>query len=113
MHAWNGDAPEGFSTYFAGAEVESDTEDFRFASWQLSVREYIVCKFEAGDFKQLSASLGKMMKFPRFWLKKHGLIADSFFRRFIIRIRTRWRIWKCGYHSKKEKNNILGGNENE
>lgn len=77
--SYHGDAPEGFSTYFAGAEVESDTEDFRFASWQLPVREYIVCKFEAEDFKQLSASLGKMMKFTRFWLKKHGLIADSFF----------------------------------
>jgi AraC family transcriptional regulator len=25
------------------------------------------------------ASLGKMMKFTRFWLKKHGLIADGFF----------------------------------
>ena len=77
--SYHGDAPEGYSSHFAGAEVESDMEDSRFASWQLPAREYIVCKFEAENFKQLSASLGKMMKFTRFWLKKHGLIADGFF----------------------------------
>lgn len=77
--SYHGDAPEGYSSYFAGAEAEADTVDSRFASWQLPVREYIVCRFEAEDFKQLSASLGKMMKYTRIWLKKHGLIADGFF----------------------------------
>jgi AraC family transcriptional regulator len=76
---YHGDAPEGYSTYFAGAEVEAGIEDSRFVSWRLPVREYIVCEFEAENFKQLSASLGKMMKYTRFWLKKHGLIADGFF----------------------------------
>lgn len=113
MHAWNGDAPEGFSTYFAGAEVESDTEDFRFASWQLPVREYIVCKFEAEDFKQLSASLGKMMKFTRFWLKKHGLIADSFFPEIYYQNSYEMAYMEMWLPFKKERNNILGGNENE
>lgn len=77
--SYHGDAPEGYSTLFAGAEVESNAEDSHFASWQLPVREYIVCKFEAENFKQLSTSLGRMMKFTRIWLKKHGLIADGFF----------------------------------
>ena len=77
--SYHGGAPEGYSTYFAGAEVETGTEDPRFASWQLPAREYIVCEFEAEDFDQLTASLGKMMKFTRFWLKNHGLTADVFF----------------------------------
>jgi AraC family transcriptional regulator len=78
--SYHGDAPEGYSTYFAGAEVKADmigTADF--ASWQLPPREYVVCEYEAEDYEQLMASLGKMMKFTRFWLKKHGLRADGFF----------------------------------
>ena len=74
-----GSAPEGYSTYFAGAEVEPGTEDSRFANWQLPAREYVVCGFEAENFHQLTASLGKMHKFTRFWLKSHNLIADGFF----------------------------------
>jgi len=75
--SYNGGAPDGYSTYFVGAEA--DVADSRFASWQLPVREYIVCEYEAEDFNQLIASMGKMMKFTRFWLKKHGLTADGFF----------------------------------
>jgi len=77
--SYHGGAPDGYSTYFAGAEVEADTTDARFASWQLPARAYVVCAYEAEDFKQLMASLGIMMKFTRSWLKKHGLIADGFF----------------------------------
>jgi len=80
--SYHGGAPDGYSTYFAGAEVAAevvDSADSRFASWQLPAREYIVCEYEAEDFTQLMASLGKMMKFTRFWLKKHGLTADGFF----------------------------------
>jgi AraC family transcriptional regulator len=77
--SFRGDAPEGYSTYFAGAEVEPGTEDSNFASWLLPARDYIVCEFEAECFEQLTASLGKMMKFTRFWLKSHGLTADGFF----------------------------------
>ena len=98
---YNGGAPEGYTTYFAGAEVEAaeiNPANAHFAkkaakplltadgsctpkitSWQLPAREYIVCEYEAEDFKQLMASMGKMMKFARLWLKNHGLIADGFF----------------------------------
>ena len=76
---YRGDAPEGYTTYFVGAEVEPYTYDSRFVCWQLPAREYIVCGFEAEDFEQLTASLGKLMKFTRFWLKNHRLIADGFF----------------------------------
>jgi len=75
--SYKGIAPDGYSTYFVGAEVE--TADTRFVSWQLPAREYIVCEYEAEDFAQLLESMGKMMKFTRFWLKKHGLTADGFF----------------------------------
>ena len=74
--------PDGYSAYFVGAEVETTvnrSDDARLASWQLPAREYIVCQYEAKGFKALIASQGKMMKFTRFWLKKHGLIADGFF----------------------------------
>ena len=77
--SYHDNAPEGYSTYFVGAEVEPSTIDERFVSWVLPVREYIVCQYEAEDFAQLMASLGKMMKFTRYWLKEHGLRADGFF----------------------------------
>ena len=77
--SYHGGAPEGYSTYFVGTEVEPGRSDSRFASWQLPVREYVVCEFEAENFEQLTASLGKMHKFTRLWLKNHGLVADGFF----------------------------------
>jgi len=76
------DAPEGYSTYFVGAEVETaelGVVDTRFVNWQLSAREYVICKYEAEGKQELMASLGEMMKYTRFWLKKHGLTADGFF----------------------------------
>jgi len=80
--SYHGGAPEGYSTYFAGAEVEPavvDSTDAQFTSWVLPAREYIVCGYEAEDFNELMISLGKMMKFTRYWLKNHGLRADGFF----------------------------------
>jgi AraC family transcriptional regulator len=75
-----GGAPEGYTTYFVGAEVEPGTEDSRFASWLLPAREYVVCGFEAESFEQLiDSAMGKAMKYTRLWLKEHGLIADGFF----------------------------------
>jgi AraC family transcriptional regulator len=41
--SYHGGAPEGYSTYFVGAEVDShaaNSIDTRFASWQLPTREY-------------------------------------------------------------------------
>lgn len=77
---YHGDAPEGHTTYFAGAEAEQGGESSRFVGWQLPAREYAVCGFEAESFEQLTGSaLGKAMKYTRIWLKKHGLIADGFF----------------------------------
>ena len=73
-------APDGFATYFAGAEVEK--EDFKSTTtslekWEMTARTYIVCKYEAENSAELMKSMGKMMKFTRFWLKKHGLFADQ------------------------------------
>ena len=77
---YHGDAPEGYTTYFAGVEVEKGVEDSRFTNWELPAREYLVCGFEAESYKQLiDSALGKAMKYTRFWLKKNGLIADWFF----------------------------------
>ena len=77
---YHGDAADGYTTYFVGAEVEPEREDPRFESWRLPVREYVVCGFEAERVGELTASaLGKAMKYTRLWLKNHGLIADGFF----------------------------------
>lgn len=77
--SYPGDAPEGYSTYFVGAEANPSVPEGAFARWVLPAREYIVCQYEAEDFQQLMASLGSMMKFTRHWLKAHGLKADVFF----------------------------------
>lgn len=77
---YHGDAPDGYTTYFAGAEVEQDAKDAGLIRWQLPAREYVVCGFEAENAQQLApTALGKTMKFTRIWLKQHGLIADGFF----------------------------------
>ena len=76
---YQGDAPEGHTTYFAGVEVEQDRQSSCFASWILPEREYVVCSFQAENFKYLSSAVGKAMKYTRSWLKGHGLIADGFF----------------------------------
>ncbi|MCL2052709.1 MAG: AraC family transcriptional regulator [Lachnospiraceae bacterium] len=77
--SYHGGAPAGYSSYFVGAEAEPGTADLRFASWCLPAREYLVCGFEAENPAMLRASLGKMMKYTRLWLKKHGLRAVEFF----------------------------------
>lgn len=77
--SYQGDAPEGYSSYFIGAEVEKDAEDHNFTSWQLPAREFVVCSFEVEDHDQMKICIGKAMKYTRFWLKQHDLIADGFF----------------------------------
>lgn len=77
--SYHGDAPDGYSSYFVGAEVGNDGGNHIYASWQLPVREYAVCSFEAENKEHLLICMGKAMKYTRFWLKKHGLIADGFF----------------------------------
>lgn len=77
---YHGDAPDGHTTYFAGAEVEATVKNTHFVSWKLPAREYLICGFEAVSFEQLlNTAMGKAMKYTRFWLREHGLIADDFF----------------------------------
>lgn len=77
--SYHGDAPDGYSSYFVGAEVKKDEKNPEFTNWQLPIREYIVCGFESENHEQMIINLGKAMKYTRFWLKKHNLIADGFF----------------------------------
>lgn len=77
---YHGDAPDGYTTYFVGEQVEPGTKSISLASWQLPAREYIVCGFEAANMEQLTDSaMGKAMKYTRRWLREHGLTADGFF----------------------------------
>lgn len=77
--SYHGDAPDGYSSYFVGAEVKKDEKTPEFTNWQLPIREYAVCGFESENHEQMIIGLGKAMKYTRFWLKKHNLIADGFF----------------------------------
>lgn len=83
--SFKGDAQEGYSTYFAGIEVSEDDINHTLGvnaslvQWVLPAREYIVCAYEAENMSALFASMGKMMKFTRTWLKSHNLISDGFF----------------------------------
>ena len=78
--SYQGEAPEGYSTYFVGAEAEQGKVHPHFINWELPAREYVVCGFEAENLELLTTSAsGKAMKHMRFWLKEHGLIADGFF----------------------------------
>ncbi len=77
--AYLGDVPEGYFTYFAGAEVVQGTEDTRFVNWELPARKYIVCGFEAENFEQLvTVALNKAVKYSGLWLEKHGLTMDVY-----------------------------------
>ena len=79
--SYPGEAPAGHSSYFVGAEsvtgrYEKDLS--HLTSWTLPARDYVVCSFETTK-AQMIVGMGKAMRYTRFWLKKHGLIADGFF----------------------------------
>lgn len=77
--AYLGDVPEGYFTYFAGAEVAQGAKDACFVNWELPAREYIVCGFEAEDFEQLvTVAINKAVKYSGLWLEKHGLTMDVY-----------------------------------
>lgn len=77
--SYHGDAPDGYSSYFVGAEVKKDSKNPGLANWKLPTREYVVCGFESENHEQMIINMGKAMKYTRFWLKMHNLIADGFF----------------------------------
>ncbi len=77
--AYLGDAPEGYFTYFAGAEVAQGTEDKRYIKWELPAKEYVVCGFEAENFEELvTIAINKAVKYSGLWLEKHGLTMDVY-----------------------------------
>lgn len=77
--AYLGDVPEGYFTYFAGAQVSQGTKDARFVSWELPAREYIVCGFEAENFGQLvTVALNKAIKYSGVWLERHDLTMEVY-----------------------------------
>lgn len=77
--SYHGDAPDDHSSYFVGAEIKNNIKSHDYDSWQLPIRDYVVCGFEVEYHQQMKICMGKAMKYTRFWLKKHNLIADGFF----------------------------------
>lgn len=77
--SYMGDAPEGFFTYFAGAEVEDGAQVSGFQAWQLPARAYVICGFEAENFHELTTvALDKAIQFSGRWLQQHDLSAELF-----------------------------------
>lgn len=77
--SFHGDAPDGYSSYFVGLEVTEDHNNCGLVEWILPAREYVVCGFETENHNQMMISMGKAMRYTRFWLRNHGLVADGFF----------------------------------
>ena len=77
--SYHGDAPDDHSSYFVGAEVGKVEENHDFADWQMPAREYVVCGFESENNEKMQSGMSKAMKYTRFWLREHNLIADGFF----------------------------------
>lgn len=77
--SYPGDAPEGYSSYFVGAQVKKGEKSEGFTNWKLPMREYVVCGFEAENHEEMIIGIGKAMRYTRFWLREHNLIADGFF----------------------------------
>ena len=80
-----GDAPKGYFSYFAGAEVEEGAgnpepdQNCHYRLWKLPAQKYIVCGFEAESFEELVCNaLGKAMNYMFSWLKRHDLEPISF-----------------------------------
>lgn len=72
-----GDAPEGYFTFFVGAEIENQIEVDGFATWQMPMGNDIVCGFEAENFEQLvTDAVYKAWKYMDLWFEKHGLKMD-------------------------------------
>ncbi len=71
---------EGYFCYFAGAEADSTKAGEGCKSWQLPAGEYIVCSFEAENFKALVMdALYKAQGYLyQVWLAEHKLATKAF-----------------------------------
>lgn len=78
--SYMGNAPKGYFTYFAGAEVSNDHKNNNsFKTWVLPGREYVVCGFEAENFQELvTVAINKAVKYSVRWIEKHGLTMDMY-----------------------------------
>ena len=74
-----GDAKEGYCTYMAGAEAESNADVSGYERFELPASEYLVCGFEAENFEELTNSaVYKAQTFMGQWMKHHNLMTTAF-----------------------------------
>jgi len=77
--SYDGDAPIGYFTYFAGKEAVPANGCGDFELLQLPAGEYVVCGFEAENFEELVTNLiYKAGSFAWGWLQKHGIVCGNF-----------------------------------
>lgn len=71
---------EGYFSYFAGVESRSNMNFEKFKNWEISTGEYIVCLFEAENFKTLVMDV--LYKAQRYlfqvWLPNHNIMTEPF-----------------------------------
>ncbi|MGB4657885.1 MAG: DUF3788 family protein [Mobilitalea sp.] len=74
-----GNARAGCCTYLAGAETTEEEQVEGYSSYKLLCGEYVVCCFEAENFKELIGSaIFKASAFMESWMKKHSLVSGNF-----------------------------------
>lgn len=75
-----GDAAEGYFTFFAGGQAEEGAAVDTYPTWTLEAGEYLVCGYEAENFKELvNNALDKAIKYFGCWIKRNQIITDSTF----------------------------------
>lgn len=69
----------GCCTYFVGAEIQESVRTRKYATFQLPIGEYIVCRFEAESFSELiSSAIYKAITFMKHFMKQQKLASKSF-----------------------------------
>ena len=71
---------EGCFTYFAGAEVQVQTEQQGLVHWTLPAGDYVVCAFEAENFYHLTTNALNKANDYLFgvWLPNHNVTIEPF-----------------------------------
>jgi len=77
--AYHGPAPAGCFPYFVGKEADLALPSEDYKQWTLPAADYIVCRFEAETFEELtSIALNKAFSYIHMWQRKKELRDGDF-----------------------------------
>ncbi|MBC2225352.1 AraC family transcriptional regulator [Listeria seeligeri] len=76
---YTGGAPEGYCTYLAGAEADSNQASEGYTVFTMPAQDYILYSVEAETFNDLvTSAVYKAQTFMEKWMKKHSLRPGGF-----------------------------------